>query len=259
MALDTAWIDGEVVSVDPEGRTSFQGLQNALATGAGNLVYYVFDLLYANGYDLRGVALEERKKLLKRLVPAAGTIRYSDDFNVPGPQFLAEVCKLGLEGMISKRADSTYEGTRGAAWIKVKCGRRQEMVIGGFTDPEGTRQGFGALLLGVYDTEGNLRYSGKVGTGFNHASLVKVRRTLAGLVQDTPAFVNPPRGAEARRAHWVTPTLVAEVTFTEWTEDGTLRHPSFRGLREDKRARDIVREEPSALPDHDSGKNPVAG
>jgi bifunctional non-homologous end joining protein LigD len=158
------------------------------------VAYYVFDLLYLNDYDLRDVTLGERKALLKRLVPAASAIRYSDHFDVPGAEFFAQVCKLGFEGMISKRVDSTYQGTRGATWLKVKCGRRQELVIGGFTDPEGSRQGFGALLLGVYDADGHLRYSGKVGTGFNDALLVKLRRTLDGLVQDKPAFINPPRG-----------------------------------------------------------------
>ena len=151
----------------PKGASASKRFSNALSTGTGEVVYYAFDLLYLNGYDLRGVTLEERKTLLKRLVPAAGTIRYSDDFAVSGAEFFAHVCKLGLEGMISKRVDSTYQGTRAATWLKVKCARRQEMVIGGFTDPEGSRQGFGALLLGVYDAQGNLRYSGKVGTGFN--------------------------------------------------------------------------------------------
>lgn len=246
LPIQSAWIDGEVVSMDPNGRPSFQALQRALSTGTGDVLYYVFDLLYINGYDLRAVNLQGRKKLLKRIVPAAGTIRYSEDFAVPGPEFFAKVCKLGFEGMVSKRVDSIYQGTRGTAWLKIKCGRRQELVVGGFTDPEGSRQGFGALLLGVYDADGNLRYSGKVGTGFNDTLLVKLRRTLDGLVQHMPAFINPPRGAEARRAHWVAPELVAEVSFTEWTEDGTLRHPSFQGLRLDKRARDVVREEPFA-------------
>jgi len=246
LPIESAWIDGEVVSLDMNGRPSFQALQKALSTGAGEVVYYVFDLLYLNGYDLRRVTLQERKILLKRIVPAAGPIRYSDDFAVPGADFFAKVCKLGFEGMISKRADSIYQGVRGATWLKIKCGRRQELVVGGFTDPEGSRQGFGALLLGVYDAKGNLRYSGKVGSGFNDALLVQLRRTLDGLVQPRPAFINPPRGAAARRAHWVAPELVAEVSFTEWTEDGTLRHPSFHGLRADKRARDVVRDEQSA-------------
>jgi bifunctional non-homologous end joining protein LigD len=248
LPIELAWIDGEIVSLDAKGRSSFQALQNALSTGADDVIYYVFDLPYLNGYDLRGVILEQRKATLKRLVPAAGAIRYSDHFHVPGEKFFAEACRLGLEGMISKQLNSTYQGIRSPTWLKLKCGKRQELVIGGFTDPEGSRRGFGALLLGVYDGEGNLRYSGKVGTGFNDAVLVELRKTLDDLVQATPPFSNPPRGAEARRAHWVKPELVAEVTFTEWTHDGTLRHPSFLGLRKDKRPRDVVREEPSAKP-----------
>jgi len=256
LPIASGWIDGEAVTMDAKGHSSFQALQNALSMGTSQVIYCVFDLLYLNGYDLRGVTLEERKALLKRLIPTASTIRYSDHFDVPGAGFLAEVCKLGLEGIISKRLDSSYEGTRSRTWLKVKCGRRQEMVIGGFTSPEGSRQGFGALLMGVYDAEGNLRYSGKVGTGFNDAILGKMRGTLEGLVQDKPAFINPPRGAEARRAHWVKPELVAEVTFAEWTQDGTLRHPSFQGLREDKRARDVVREESPASPNPVNSRSP---
>ena len=147
-----------------------------------------------------------------------------------------------LRGMVSKRADGTFQSGRSSAWLKVKCVRRQEMVIGGYTDPEGSRVGLGALLLGVYEPDGRLTYSGKVGTGFNDKSLVMLTKRLRALAQDTPPFHNPPRGAEARRAHWVRPELVAEVAFTEWTNEGTLRHPSFQGLREDKPARDVVRD-----------------
>jgi len=169
-------------------------------------------------------------------------VKYSQHFAAPGAAFLQNVCALGLEGMISKRADLPYRPGRSPTWQKIKCVRRQEMVIGGFTDPEGSRDGFGALLLGVYEPDGRLTYSGKVGTGFTAASLASLHRTLTGLVQEAPPFHNPPRGAEARRAHWVKPVLVAEVTFTEWTDDGTLRHPSFQGLRSDKPAKDVVRE-----------------
>src|SRR6185312_11362530 len=196
--LENAWIDGEIVSLDAKGRTSFQALQNALSTNTSETIYYVFDLPYLNGHDLRGVGLEQRKALLKRLVPESDVIRYSEHFKVPGTKFITEVCGLGLEGMISKLRNSTYEGTRVNAWLKIKCGRQQEFVIGGFTDPEGSRHGFGALLLGVYDADGRLRYSGKVGTGFNQSLLAKMRKTLDELAQDKSPFINPPQGAEGR-------------------------------------------------------------
>lgn len=154
-----------------------------------------------------------------------------------------EVCKLGLEGMVSKRLDSAYrQGLRTKDWIKIKCAKRQEMVIAGFTDPQGSRNGFGALLLGVYQPDGTLRYSGRVGTGFDDRLLLSLRKTLDKLEQKTPSFVNPPRGYESRGVHWVKPTLVGEVAFSEWTQDGTLRHPSFRGLRKDKNPSEVVRE-----------------
>ncbi len=246
--VENAWIDGEIVILDAAGRTSFQALQNARSTSTSEAIYYAFDLPYLNGYDLRGVILEERKALLKRLLPHAGIIRYSAHFAVPGTKFIAEVCNLGLEGMISKQRKSTYQGMRGNTWLKIKCGRQQEFVIGGFTDPEGSRHGFGALLLGVYDAEARLRYAGKVGTGFNHSLLGKMRNTLDGLIQGKSPFVNPPQGAEGRRAHWVKPELVVQIAFTDWTQDGILRAPSFQGLRDDKRPRDVVREESGGIP-----------
>jgi len=247
LTLDTACLDGEVVVVDAQGRTSFQALQNALvpAARAQPLSYFAFDLLYLNGYDLRGVALTERKRLLQQLLSSAPpAVRYSEHFQAPGAAFLENACQLGLEGMVSKRGDLPYQAGRGTAWQKVKCLRRQEMVIGGFTDPEGSRQGFGALLLGVYQRDKSLAYAGKVGTGFDEATLASLSRTLAGLAQKKSPFSNPPAGAEGRRAHWVRPKLVAEVSFTEWTDDGTLRHPVFLGLRSDKAATEVVRERP---------------
>jgi bifunctional non-homologous end joining protein LigD len=155
---------------------------------------------------------------------------------------LAKACRLGLEGTVSKRADSPYLATRGRSWLKVKCGKRQEFVIGGFTQGQGSRSGFGALLVGVYDG-GELRYAGKVGTGFGNAALTEIRAMLDKLRTDKTPFANPPRGAEGRRAIWVKPKLVGEIAFTEWTRDGTLRHPSFQGLRLDKGAKEVVREQ----------------
>jgi bifunctional non-homologous end joining protein LigD len=214
-------------------------------------------LLHLNGFDLRGVALSERKRLLHEILSnAPAAIQYSEHFAVPGPAFLQNVGQLGLEGMISKRADLPYRGGRGPAWQKIKCMRRQEMVIGGFTDPEGSRHGFGALLLGVYEPDGRLAYSGKVGTGFSDASLVALSRSLSALGQNESPFHNPPQGAEGRRAHWVRPVLVAEVAFAEWTDDGTLRHPVFLGSRADKRAADVVREPAATSNDGEAPDEP---
>lgn len=250
LPVKSAWLDGEVVAFDAEGRTSFQALQKALAAAdSRELAYLAFDLLYLDGFDLRDVVLTERKRLLRELLDSApAPIRYSEHFAAAGPAFLQNVADLGLEGMVSKRGDLPYRAGRGPAWQKVKCQRRQELVIGGFTDPEGSRHGFGALLLGVHEPDGRLTYAGKVGTGFSAAALAELSRRLADLVQRASPFHNPPRGAEARRAHWVRPVLVAEVSFTEWTDDGTLRHPSFHGLRADKPAAEVVRERALPMP-----------
>jgi bifunctional non-homologous end joining protein LigD len=246
LPVESAWLDGEVIAADEKGRSSFQRLQNALsAESSEKLSYVAFDLLYLNGFDLRGAALTERKRLLQKLLAdAPGAIKYSEHFAVPGAAFLDNVAKLGLEGMVSKRADQPYRAGRGPAWMKVRCEKRQEMVIGGFTDPEGSRHGFGALLLGVYERDGRLAYSGRVGTGFDDATLASLARTLAPLERKESPFHNPPTGSDARGVHWVKPELVAEVSFTEWTDDGTLRHPSFEALREDKPAKKVVRETP---------------
>jgi bifunctional non-homologous end joining protein LigD len=245
LPMKSGWIDGEIVVLDANGRTSFQALQNVLSEGlSAKLVYYVFDLPYADGYDLRDATLVERKKLLAKIVGEGSVVRYSDHVAGDGPQFFAQACRLGVEGIVSKRADSRYVATRSRDWQKVKCTERQEFVIGGYTNPQGSRTGFGALLLGVYDGDA-LRYCGKVGTGFTDDTLTALTTKLETLATDKPPFVNPPTGAEARRAHWVRPELVAEVAFTEWTRDGTLRHPSFQGLREDKSPREVVRETPS--------------
>ncbi len=253
LPVTTAWLDGEAVVVDDKGRTSFQALQNALSGAATAPSYFAFDLLYLDGVDLRGVALAERKRLLEGLLSGMpATVKYSEHFAASGPAFLQNVSALGLEGMVSKRVDLPYQAGRGSAWQKIKCAQRQEMVIGGFTDPEGSREGFGALLLGVYQPDGRLSYSGKVGTGFDAASLASLRRALAPLEQKKSPFHNPPRGAEAQRAHWVKPVLVAEISFTEWTNDGTLRHPSFQGLRADKPAAEVVRERETNAGDGDT-------
>src|SRR5262249_26606876 len=202
-------------------------------------------LLHLDGYDLAGVPLEQRKEALRALLDAGGagtTLRYSDHVAGNGEAFLRHACRMALEGVVSKRRDAPYESGRGRRWLKAKCIQEQEFVVGGFTDPEGRRSGIGALLLGVND-DGNLVYVGKVGTGFPSRMAVELRRRLEALGSPTCPFVKQPAGTT--HAHWVRPELVGEVEFTEWTPDGRLRHPSWKGLREDKPAREIVRERPA--------------
>jgi bifunctional non-homologous end joining protein LigD len=238
-----AFLDGEIAVVLGNGTTSFQALQNALSgEGRNPIVYFVFDLLHLDGLDLRGATLEHRKAALERLLPSRreSSIRYSHHVVGQGESFFREACRLGLEGIVSKRRDRPYESARGRTWLKVKCTHEQEFVIAGFTEPKGTRAGLGALLLGVHDGAGALVYAGKVGTGFTTSSVRALRDRLDRLrVSESPFRLRPPGAAGI---HWVKPELVAQVQFTEWTDDGRLRHPTFRGLREDKPARDIVRE-----------------
>jgi bifunctional non-homologous end joining protein LigD len=243
-----AVLDGEIVIVEPDGRTSFQALQNSMnGGGRGALVYYAFDLLSKDGEDLTRLPLEERKAALEELLAGAGdAIRYSDHVVGNGPAVFEEACRRGLEGIISKRRDAAYRGGRVGSWLKVKCTARQELVIVGYTEPQGSRAGFGALLLGVRDGAGPIRYAGRVGTGFTHESLLDLTRRLRALeTKESPVTGGPRSG---RGVHWVEPKLVAEVAFTGWTDDGKLRHPSFQGLREDKKPSEARRERPQAPP-----------
>jgi bifunctional non-homologous end joining protein LigD len=246
-----AWLDGEVVALLPDGRVDFQSLQNAFdSRSETNLIYCVFDLLYLDGYDLRSAPLLERKRLLTELAKdfsASSLIRYSDHIAGRGAAVFEEACKRGMEGLVSKRADASYVAGRNRNWVKVKCGQRQEFVIGGFTEPSGSRVAFGALLLGVFDQERRLRYAGRTGTGFSERSLKELHKRLLPLKQSASPFTNPPTGADARGVHWVKPVLVAEVAFAQWTNEGLLRQASFQGLRDDKPARDIVKELPAEV------------
>ncbi len=238
-----AVIDGEVVVLDEDGHSDFQALQNAQGTSPESMFLYAFDLLWLDGWELRRMPLERRKGLLAELLgDASGVVRYSDHVRGAGEDFFAAACERGLEGIISKRADSAYSAGRGRSWVKVKCGRRQEFVVVGWTDPSGSRVGLGSLVLAVNDDDGRLVYAGRVGTGFTTDTLRELSTRLAPLERKTPPVVDPPRGAKARGIHWVTPRLVAEVAFSEWTADGVVRHPSFQGLREDKEPDRIVRE-----------------
>ncbi|HYH46968.1 MAG TPA: DNA ligase D, partial [Thermoanaerobaculia bacterium] len=209
------------------------------------MAFVAVDLLRLDGQDLLDLPLLERKRLLADLLAEAGAangvLRLSEHVEGRGDDFFRQACSFALEGVISKRGDQPYRPGRGKDWLKVKCLRRQEFVIAGYTDPEGSRTGFGALLLAVNEGD-DLVLAGKVGTGFDDTTLRALHKRLKQLETDKPAVRNPPRGAEARRSHWVRPELVAEVAFTEWTSDGILRHPSFQGLREDKSPAEVVRE-----------------
>jgi bifunctional non-homologous end joining protein LigD len=248
-----AVVDGEIAVLLPNGTTSFQALQNVLSSrGQGQLVYFVFDLLHLDGQDLTGAALEARKSALEALIGTArdGAIRYSTHVVGQGDEFFRQACRLSLEGVVSKRRDRPYEPGRGRSWLKVKCIQEQEFVVGGFTEPKGARAGLGALLLGVNDDGSGLAYVGKVGTGFTGNAARLLRERLDRLrVARSPFRKRPPGASEAR---WVKPEMVAEVEFSEWTTDGRLRHPSFKGIREDKPATEIVRERPRDPPSEGS-------
>ena len=254
-----AWIDGEATVVLADGTTSFAALQNATSLPEGaRLVYFAFDLPYLGDTDLRGVPLEERKRLLRDLLPpGSDAVRYSDHVIGDGSRFLAVACRMSLEGAVSKRRDSPYRPGRGSDWTKAKCVSEQEVVIGGFTEPKGSREGIGALLVGVHDARGTLRYAGKVGTGFTTAVARDLRWRLEPLETRTRPFAP---GAGVPRARFVEPRLVAQVRFTEWTRDGRMRHPSFAGLREDKEASEVTRERSEAVPPkREEGPTDVAG
>jgi bifunctional non-homologous end joining protein LigD len=231
-------VDGEVVAFDSRGVTSFSRLQRRHRERVA-IFYYVFDLLRLDGEDMRGLPLRKRKAELRRALAFKGPIRFSPHRNGNGEELFREACRKGLEGIMAKRADSPYRSTRSSDWRKLKCHAEQELVIGGYTAPQGSRTDFGALLVGYFE-DGRLSYAGKVGTGFDHDTLRDLGGRLRELERDDPPFydVHPvPRGT-----HWVEPELVAQIAFTEWTRDGRLRHPRYLGLRTDKPAREVVRE-----------------
>lgn len=240
LGLDAAWLDGEMVVVDDNGVADFQALQNAFDTEHDErITYYLFDLPWLGREDLRELPLKARRDTLARLLEdnASPMLRYSADFEEPVDSLLDSACRLELEGLIGKRADSPYVGRRSSDWIKLKCKQRQEFVIVGYTDPKGSRQGFGALLLALHDHDsGQLRYAGKVGTGFSAATLDSILARLKPLRVAKAPLPSPPTGAEARGVHWLKPHLLAEVAYAQMTREGIVRHAVFHGLRDDKPA-----------------------
>jgi bifunctional non-homologous end joining protein LigD len=234
-----AVIDGELVAIGKDGVSHFQLLQNALRHEA-KLLYFVFDLMFEKGVDLRKRPLLERKRRLKAILPRDKLIAFSRDRNANGTTFFAEAERKGLEGIMAKRADSAYaSGSRTADWLKIKTAKRQEVVIAGFTAPRRTRPFFGALVLAVRENEA-WRYIGHVGTGFSHKSLEELHTKLVKLT--TPKSPFPAKVKDEGVTTWVKPSLVAEVKFAEWTSKGEMRQPVYLGLRADKQAKDVVRE-----------------
>lgn len=239
LKVGSALIDGEAVVLDGDGRSNFQALQSALKASPDTIDYYAFDLLELDGQDLTSLPLRERKALLARLLPKKGSrLRYSDHIEGSGERLLASFCSAGLEGIISKKAEGRYVGSRSGSWLKAKCIKRQEFVIVGWT-PSDTSRAFRSLMLGVHE-KGKLRYAGKVGTGFDTEELFKLQQRMKPLERKDPTVCAPRR--ETRGAHWIKPVLVAEIAFTEMTREGTLRHPSYLGLREDKKPEAVVLE-----------------
>jgi DNA ligase D-like protein (predicted ligase) len=229
-------LDGEVVAF-AGSQTSFAALQQR-GERPVQVFYYVFDILHLDGHDTTALPLRARKALLRRALAFHGPVRLTPHRNRDGEALFREACRKGWEGLIAKRADSRYTQGRSRDWLKFKCSAEQELVIGGFTAPKGSRTDLGALLLGYYD-DGALRYAGKVGTGFTQATLRDLAKRLRPLVQDASPFADEVR---ERGVTWVRPELVAQIGFSEWTRDGRLRHPRFLGLRDDKAAADVVRE-----------------
>jgi bifunctional non-homologous end joining protein LigD len=247
-------VDGEVVAF--HGRqTSFARLQGRThlrdPRRAGGsripIFFYVFDLLHLDGHDLTRLPLRRRKALLRRAMSFQDPLRFLPHRAEHGERYHREACQKGWEGVIAKRASAPHAHGRSGDWLKLKCVVDQELVIGGFTDPKGSRAGFGALLVGHFE-DGDLVYAGKVGTGYNDTLLRDLRQELDRLTRDDPPFVRQTEKLPRKDVHWVDPKVVAQVGFTEWTGDGRLRHPRFLGLRRDKHARHVVRERPRPSP-----------
>ena len=244
-------MDGEVVAFEGS-RTSFERLQQRMGVADPSpdllrqvpVYYYLFDIPHADGQDLRPQPLHVRKRALRRLLRPAGPLRLTPYRAGASQDYLDQACRWCWEGLIAKRADAPYRSGRTKDWLKFKCVNSQEVVVGGYTDPRGSRTGFGALLIGYYDASHRLVYAGKVGTGFSDATLRRLHATLRGLERPRPPFDlgQPPRSG----VHWVEPRLVAQVGFAEWTASGQLRHPRFLGLRDDKDPQDVIRETPAA-------------
>ena len=245
LKVQSAILDAEVVAMDSSGRTSFQMLQQAIhKSGARGLVLQVFDVIYVEGFSLTKTPLLERKRVLEELIKTANdsVLRYSDHVEGQGAKFLKQACDFGIEGIVSKLANSTYDSTRSRNWQKIKCLKRQEFVIAGYTLSDKGLP-FSSLVLGVYE-KGKLIYAGRAGTGFSTKARVDLKKMIDKIARPTKPFAEIPRDPGLRRAVWAEPKLVGEVAFAEWTNENIIRHPSFQGLREDKNPKEVIREDP---------------
>lgn len=247
MKLVDGWYDGEIVVTGPTGVPDFNALQNAFdnARTAG-IQFYVFDAPFLAGHDLRRVPVEDRRAALKAMLPPSKLVRFSEEFTAPAGSLIATACQMGLEGIIGKRKGSPYVTRRSDDWVKLKCTTRQEFVIGGYTQPDNFRIGIGALLVGYFDDDNVFQYAGKVGTGFTGEMLAHLRKQLDALAQPVRPFATAT--GHDRRATWVRPEVVCEVTYGEWRDGGSLRHASFKGLRQDKIAAVVRREVAAPTP-----------
>lgn len=237
LPIDDFVLDGEIVMMDQHGVTSFSALQQSKSDQGVQL--HIFDVISLLGNDARDHTLLERKALISKMIKPQGPLRLVSHTRGQADVLLKRACKAGWEGLIAKKLNGVYRTGRSSDWLKLKCTASQELVIAGWTEPKGARFGFGALLVGYYDAEG-LRYAGKVGTGFDAELLSTLHKKLLSVERASSPFVDAPR---MRDAHWATPKFVANIGFTEWTNDGRLRHPRFQGLRNDKKAKDVVREQ----------------
>jgi bifunctional non-homologous end joining protein LigD len=259
LPVANAILDGEITSSEVSGATSFEALQQALSNNAQDrLHYYLFDALYLDGVDMRRQTLLERKEALRTVIPGKHPhLHSSEHFKDPGKDVLAQACRMGLEGIISKRADASYRSGRIDVWLKEKCINEQEFVVGGFTYQPKHPERLAALLIGVYEKD-QLIFAGKVGTGFDRAESARLIKKLLPLEQKTLPFKAVPNSAR-RNAIWVKPKLVAQINFTEWTGAHSLRHPSYQGLREDKPANQVVREKKKQIAQKSSGAIKLLG
>ncbi len=237
--------DGELVAFDGD-KTSFSMLQQRMHSDNYNdnvkVYYYAFDMMHCNGYSLEALPLRERKKILKKAVEFKDHLRYTSHINQDGEKYADDACKKGWEGLIAKDAEAPYAHSRSKKWLKFKCEKSQELVIGGYTEPKGSRKGFGALLVGFYEG-GDLHYAGKVGTGFSDEILKNMHQKMIKIETEINPYAE--KDINEKHVHWLKPTLVGQFRFTEWTRDNRLRHPSFLGLREDKKAQEVKKEQPA--------------